>query len=85
LTRFSYLFHEDSTVQSGACAALESVANGTSEDRQLLLNEGTPEKPIQSSESLGHSELRLASIIIPKLALEYIRARKVTLTLTLIE
>jgi hypothetical protein len=82
---FSYLFHEDAAVQSGACAALESVANGTSEDRQFLLNEGILERLIRSSETLGPSELRLASIIIPKLALEYIRARKVTFILTLIE
>jgi hypothetical protein len=81
----SYLEHEDSSVQTGACTAIETIANGSADGRRQLLKDGVLEKLIGSSECLGPSELRLAASIIPKLAFEYVHAKRITVILTLAE
>ena len=79
------LASDEPRIRQGASAAIESIANGSSHQRIHLLDEDILERLIGSDEHLGQTELQLCSAIIPKLALDYLRAGKVDFILTLIE
>jgi hypothetical protein len=77
---------EEPQIRQGASAAIESIANGSTHERQHLLDADILERLIGGdAQSLGQTELQLSSTIIPKLALDYVRAGKVDLILTLVE
>jgi hypothetical protein len=79
------LASEEPQIREGASAAIENIANGSAHDRKYLLDADILERLIGSDERMGQTELQLSSTIIPKLALDYLRAGKVDFILTLVE
>jgi hypothetical protein len=76
---------EKPQIREGASAAIENIANGSANDRNYLLDVDILERLIGRDEPLGQTELQLSSAIIPKLSLDYLRARKVDFILGLVE
>lgn len=81
----NFLMHNEPKVREGAAAALEAIANGSVQDRKLLVEEDIIERLIGHEEHLGQTQLQLLSSIIPKLAIDYLDTRKIELILTLVE
>ena len=84
-TIISLVMHREPKVREGAAAALESIVNGSEQERKLLLEEDIIEKLIRSEERLDQMQLHLLSSIIPRLAIDYCNAGKMQLILTLVE
>jgi len=76
---------EQPQIREGASAAIENIANGSVNDRKHLLDVDILERLIGSDERLGQTELQLSSTIIPKLALDYLRAGKADFILGLVD
>lgn len=83
-TIIALLMHKEPKVREGAAAALETIVNGSVQERKLLLEEDIIEKLI-NHECLDQMQLHLLSSIIPKLAIDYCNAGKMELILTLVE
>ena len=79
------LMHKQLKVQEGAAAALEIIANGPVLERKRLLEQDIIGKLIGHDERLEHTQLRLLSSVIPKLAIDYLNAGRVELILKLVE
>jgi hypothetical protein len=80
-----FLTSDEPQIRQGASVSIEIIANGSVSERRYLLDADILERLIGSEERLGQTGLQLLSTIIPKLALDYLRAGKVDLILTLIE
>ena len=76
---------EEPQIREGATTAIENIANGSVDDRKHLLDVDVLERLIGSDERLGQTDLQVASTIIPKLSLDYLRVGKVDFILGLVE
>jgi hypothetical protein len=76
---------EEPKIREGASAAIEAIADGSSNERQYLVDEDVLERLIGSDGHLGQTELQISSVIIPKLAFDYLRSGKVNLILNLVK
>jgi hypothetical protein len=76
---------EEPKIRQGASSAIETIAKGSAHERKHLLDEDILERLIGNDEQLEQTELQLSSVIIPKLANDYLRAGKADFILTLIE
>jgi hypothetical protein len=77
--------HKEPKVREGASAALEAIANGSVHERKRLLEEDIIRRLIDHEERLEQSQINLLSSVIPKLAIDYLKAGKMGLILTLVE
>jgi len=80
-----YLTHAEPSIQDGAFAAIQAIAKSSENERQCLLNAGVLERLIGGHELLHPIQLQLTSTIIPLLAFDYARTKKVAFILTLVE
>lgn len=77
--------HKEPKVREGASAALEAIANGSVHERKRLLEEDIIRRLIDHEERLEQSQINLLSSVIPKLAIDYLKAGKMGLILTLVD
>ena len=78
-TIMNFLMHNKPKVQEGAlaAAALEIIANGSEPERKRLLEQDIIGKLVGHDERLEHTQLRLLSSVIPKLAIDYVNAEAI--------
>jgi hypothetical protein len=79
------LGHDEPKIREGACDAITVIANGSEHDQRHLLDEDLLERLTRTDERLGQIEQHLASLVIPKLAFNYLRSGKLDLIITLVE
>jgi hypothetical protein len=84
-TLIDFLMHKEPKIREGAAAALEAIANGTAQERKQLIQAGIIERLIGNEDRLEQTPLHLLSSIIPKLAIDYLKAGRMELILTLVE
>ena len=78
------LRHKESKVRRGAATALEIIASGPLERKQLLEQDIIGEL-IGHDECLEQTQLRLLSSVMPKLAIDYLNAGRMELIFKLVE
>ena len=84
-TILQLLSSEEPKIREGASAAIEAIANGSSTDRQHLVEENILESLVDSGYHPSQTELQIFPVIIPKLAFNYLHSGKINLILTLVE
>lgn len=84
-TILQFLTCEEPKIREGASAAIEAIANGSPTERQHLVEAEILERLIDSGDRLGQTELQISSVIIPKLAFDFINSGKINLILGLVE
>jgi hypothetical protein len=84
-TLIDFLMHKEPKIREGAAAALEAIANGTAQQRKQLIQAAIIERLIGNEDRLEQTPLHLLSSIIPRLAIDYLKAGRMELILTLVE
>lgn len=79
------LTSEEPKVSAGASLALETIASGSAQERKHLLDEDIIERLSGNQGRHDQTVLHLLSILIPKLIIDYLRAGKISLFLSLVE